>query len=359
MQDAFKKFRGGVKFINLSTPKGSGLRTAKSESEAEKAKDSLGLLYPLMGTWQGEDNDGWNIISIPSKTGFRFEVVPYSEVLKFNSEVLVGADNVGPVLNGEPTTQQLVGLMYEQIIKSSCVNITLDDTQGRKVPDGFTRKCKFKYGDVIHAETGFFLNINDFSSGLNLTRLATIPHGNSVLQLGKVSITNTPITDSSFIDEVSASVAPTRLDGSKITVLGYADTIETPQFPDIPGFHQENPNSALHNGLTYQTEAGTKNKTILEMTTLELSTEFAKAGILNIPFLQSNVDTTKMTTTFWIQKIKGDSESLNDSDKKDYWQLQYTQTIDLVFPVPTNPTPIIWPHVTVNTLRKVSDTTVK
>lgn len=340
MTNSFNNFRGGVRFLDLTLEKS----TLPDAAEGEMTIENLGPLKELMGTWEGQPNDGWNIISIPAKEGFRFEVIPYSEVLTFNPKILVAADNVGPVLNGTENNQELYGLMYEQIIKSSCTPIPLDPNE-RKLPNGavipanFERVCKFKDGAVIHAETGFFLNIKDFNSNLNLTRLSTIPHGNSVLQLGKSTITDKPITNSDFIGV--ASVAPTELDGS--VRFGYGrKEIGKVQFPDFPGFNQTEPNSALHNGL--------EGKTILEMTTLTFSTEYDKAGILNIPFLQHNVEATKMTATFWIQKIKGEGEP-------DYWQLQYSQTIDLVFPVPSDPTPIIWPHVTVNTLRKVSDKT--
>jgi hypothetical protein len=349
MQNTFNNFRGGVKFLDLTHTR-HNLSDAPTGGDPVNPLDHLGPLKELIGTWKGAPNDGWNIISIPAKGGFKFEVIPYSEELKFNSGILVGADNVGPVLNEQPTTQQLWGLMYEQIIKSSCTPIPFDPNErtlpnGAVIPPNFERVCKFGDGETIHAETGFFLNTKDFNSNLNLSRLSTIPHGNSVLQLGKSSIADEPVTDSGFIGV--ASPVPTALDGGKVTIkgrLGYDDVINqrfTP-FPDLPKFNITDPNSALHNGLA--------DKTILEMTTLKFSTEYDKAGILNIPFLQHNVEATKMTATFWIQKIKGEGEP-------DYWQLQYTQTIDLVFPIPDNPMPIIWPHITVNTLRKISDVT--
>lgn len=366
MQETFNHFRGGIKFLDLSAQTGPNAPMAGSEDDP---LEGLGDLKELRGTWIGAPNDGWNVISIPagngfnSGNGFKFEVIPYSEELTFNPKILVGADNVGPVQNGQEHNQSLVGLMYEQIIKSSCTPVSPEPHErqlpnGGTIPANFERTCKFKDGDMIHAETGFFLNIQNFDSGLNLTRLATIPHGNSVLQLGQSSASQTPISDSSFIEK--ASVEPTFLNGALIGRLGYDGPMRAIQFPDFPAFDQKDPNSALHSGLMYHTIDGrTKPKTILEMTTLQLSTEFDKAGILNIPFLSSNVDATKMTAIFWIQKIQGEKDSAKADERSDYWQLQYTQTIDLVFPAGADPTPIIWPHVTVNTLRRVSDTVAK
>jgi hypothetical protein len=334
MQNSFSNFRGG---INLRFPSQSTERGLDTFTPEEEAK--LGPLKQLTGTWIGQPNDGWNIIFIPSKNsrGFDFEVIPFSEELTFNPNILVGAGNAGPIENGEAENQQLWGLMYEQIIKNSCTPIPpIPTSTDCKIPEGFVRACKFTDNEVIHAETGFFLNTKDFNEGLDLTRLSTIPHGNSVLLLGKSSYTDKPITDSSFIGE--ASIEPTTLDGKRIDILGYTEQLGIVQFPDFCAFNQTEPNSALH--------AGLKGKTILEMTTLKFSTEYDSAGILSIPFLQKNINTTKMTATFWIQKIQG------EGGEADYWQLQYTQTIDLVFPVKGNPMPIIWPHVTVNTLRK-------
>lgn len=364
MTNSFNNFRGGVRFLDLSSQVNNGLPGAS----AEDPWDSLGPLKALRGSWKGAPNDGWNIISIPGKGSFKFEVIPYSEVLNFNPKILVGADNVGRMTESEENIQQLFGLMYEQIINSSCEPVS-PEPEERKLPNGgtipanFERKCKFKNGDTIHAETGFFLHTAKFNTILDITRLSTIPHGNSVLQLGRSTYTNIPITDSSFIGE--ASSIPTPICDDCTFTLAYTDPINgfmRQQFPDFPAFNQVNPNSALHSGLMYHTKDGLKNKTILEMTTLDFSTEYEKAGILNIPFLQQNVEATKMTATFWIQKIKGESDSIHDDEKEDYWQLQYSQTIDLVFPEPTavpgNPTVlIIWPHITVNTLRKVSDAT--
>jgi len=90
------------------------------------------------------------------------------------------------------------------------------------------------------------------------------------------------------------------------------------------------------------------NQKITAMTTLVMSTSNGKngGGILNIPFIQQNVDATLMDSKFWIETIEGQPEL----------QLQYSQTIDLVFPPTGSLAPISWPHITVASLKKVSDT---
>jgi hypothetical protein len=77
-----------------------------------------------------------------------------------------------------------------------------------------------------------------------------------------------------------------------------------------------------------------------------MSTKNKSGGILNIPYIENNIKATDMEAIFWIQQIAG----------LDSLQLQYTQTINLVFPgigITGKPIPVIWPHITVNTLRKV------
>jgi hypothetical protein len=77
------------------------------------------------------------------------------------------------------------------------------------------------------------------------------------------------------------------------------------------------------------------------MQVLSFNTNIVDSGILNIPFLQNNVKAIDMTATFWIETLKTGEV-----------QLQYSQTINLQFPPTGSTTPIIWPHVTINTMRK-------
>ena len=157
-------------------------------------------------------------------------------------------------------------------------------------------------------------------------RLATIPHGNALLALGQSfhSVAPPPIVN--FIKP--NSILPTPNYGAPI--------FNAQQFPGV--FDQLNPNSFLIKTL------GTEK--IVEMTTLVLDTDPAPGGILNIPFLD-NVTAKSFNCIFWIERIEGDKEG-----RHDYMQLQYTQTINLQFPPTGGTAPIIWPHVTINTLRR-------
>lgn len=295
-------------------------------------EDELGPLKALVGEWrsatlpstdpQGTPQitpSGWNVISVPGADGFVFEVIPYVETLKF-STVAVQAGNRGPAFAGKQTDQQIFGLFYEQHIKSVC------DTE-------FCRCRGFGKDNLIHAETGMLLFIKDFSGGYTIARMSTIPHGNALLALGTHENNVKPGTN--FFDEITASC--TNLDGSALEILGYNDQIiGARQFPDFP---QSTPNAFLKSTLDAMIGTGTLDS----MTTLTMSTTTANAsgGILNIPFIQNNVSAASLDATFWLHNITGGSEPE---------LLQYSQTINLVFPPVGTATPIKWPHITVNTL---------
>lgn len=298
--------------------------------------ENLGPLAQLIGEWRGvippDENllsSGWNTISVPGGhlgQAFVFEVIPYAEVLRF-SPVIVQAGNRGPLVNGEQVEQSIFGLIYEQSITSVCTTDTC-------ISRGFGS------GKPIHAETGLLLNLGSPNGGYSIARLATIPHGNSLLALGSSSVQINPGID--FFPP--SSCVPTQLDGSQVTSLLDYDYQVTKQiqFPGV--FPQETPNKFLQT--TLQAIVGTGSVT--EMTTLHMSTSTpnANGGILNIPFIQTNVNATSMDAIFWLETIEGGK----------YDQLlQYTQTINLVFPATGQADPIKWPHVTINSLIKITD----
>lgn len=310
---------------------GMGARFVSAEHLTE---DNLGPLKGLVGEWEsvtlpaGDSGgsgqttpSGWNVISVPGGSGFVFEVIPYVESLKF-STVGVQAGNRGPVFDGKEADQTIYGLFYEQQITSLC-------------DSDFCHRRRLGKDTVIHAETGMFLYIKDFSGGYSIARLSTIPHGNAVLAMGTSDKKLTPGTD--FFYEISA--AATNLDGSPIQILGYNDQIIGER--QFSAFPQATPNAFLKS--TLQTIVG---QGVLEsMTTLKMSTTTpnASGGILNIPFIQKNATAASMDATFWLQAISGGAETE---------LLQYSQTINLAFPAVGTATPLNWPHITVSTLKR-------
>lgn len=307
---------------------------AKILAPEEAIDIDLGPLADLKGTWVAKPFNGWNVIAVPGpKTphlqGFVLEVIPYSETLTFTPVVVAG--NRGPFVDGVQEEQHITGLIYEQIVTSVC------DTE-------LCNNMKFPAGTEIHAETGMILNLLDFNTvtpknasevvtKFNIARLATIPHGNAVMALG-TSLTGVPPNNDFF---KPAPITPSAAEPGKRLPFGYG----TQQYghKQFDKFDQGDPNTFLRTTLG--------DEQITAMTTLVLSTKNGTGGILNVPFIHQNVNTTDMEATFWIEHIKNPV-----AGQPDILQLQYSQTINLVFPATGNPEMIIWPHVTVSTLRK-------
>lgn len=301
-------------------------------SPQESINLDLGPLAELKGTWAAQPFEGWNVIAVPGprdKGGFTLEVIPYQEVLKFTPVVVAG--NRGPFVNGVQEEQHITGLMYEQTITSVCTT-------------ELCNKMGFGTGNIIHAETGLLLNVTDFNTApdpagpagatktFNIARLATVPHGNAVLAIGN-SIQGVP-PDNNFFG--TAFIKPRSVGGERL-LPGYEESQYFNQ--QFSQFNQTDPNTFLR-----QTLGDAK---LIDMTTLVMSTKNGTGGILNIPFIHNNVNTTDMQAIFWIERIKNPL-----AGHADIMQLQYTQTINLVFPATGSTQMIIWPHVTVSTLRK-------
>lgn len=278
-------------------------------NEQEAAQIDFGPLTLLQGTWKGQPMQGWNVIAVPGPKDFILEVIPYEETLTFSPAAIAG--NRGPFTNGVENTQNVAGFLYQQIITSTC-------------DSALCKERGFPSGTEIHAETGLFLYLENDNEGFNIARLSTIPHGNSLLAMGNGAPSDTL---QNFIPDNSVNPTPNPM-------FGYDEE----QYPSLQfeQFNQQNPNSFL------QKVVGAQQVTAL--TTLDLSTKNSTGGILNIPFIQTNINTTFLDATFWIETLADGS-----------LQLQYSQTINLVFPPTDFPKIMVnWPHVTVNTLQKVN-----
>lgn len=73
----------------------------------------------------------------------------------------------------------------------------------------------------------------------------------------------------------------------------------------------------------------------------------AQGGILNVPFVNRFVPTVEMNTRMWIETVV--------EDEKEILQLQYEQVIFFEFAFGDDGGTTSWPHIQVNTLRKIED----
>lgn len=306
---------------------------ARYIGRAQTGDDDLGPLKLLPGKWKGVPGQGWNMIALPFAEGesnYRVLVNSFDEELKF-SLVDKAVANRGIRQSGtidSDSDQFVVTLDYEQMItQTDSADFPVSGLAGNP-------------GLAIHHEPGLWLHmVNETTNGINLARLATIPHGDSLLALG------------SSTEKVGAPVIPA-IRGLPIGTVP-VDLETNPYLAPYKHFH-DNPFKGVYDP-TNPTELLSKANDcidIVKTTTLTVDTETETGGIKNIPFVTRQANAGAMKSTFWI-------EELAEKDKygKPKLRLQYAQVVILEFFGRLDQLPGLaqWPHVSINTLEKVSD----
>jgi hypothetical protein len=285
----------------------------------EEIASKLGPLADLPGTWKG--NTGWNMIAVPATAQngggptFTLLIHQYSETLTFTPIT-------APVPNRGGLTQQFVtGLTYE---------LTITDN---KYPNG-----------ILHIENGMWLNLNDIEKqpagpvvesvapilpAFNIARMSAIPHGDVVIALGNAaSSSGVPV----FPTLTGVPQGP-----GFPTPLGYLDP-----YTKNPFAHEF---IASDYNLTLRNLA--KTQQMGKVITINVDTQNQGGNIANIPFVQEFASPSRFFSTFWIEDVV--------SNGVHFKQLQYSPQVDLNFIKKSGGLPgdIMWPHINVNTLRKV------
>ena len=275
---------------------------AAAPSTVSTSTPNLGPLAQLAGTWVGS---GFNLVALPispppppdSQTNPSFFV-------KINAthETIAFTPISAPIPDRgfqQPDIEYL-GLHYLQQVTDAVLN------------------------SALHIETGMWLNVPATTAPAQpatIVRLATVPHGDSLLMQGQANVT--PFGPAPFLP-VSTSPIGT------FSGLGYTDHYNLPLPPGLPvgtptGVIAD-PNLLLGQAVSGQNIVST-------------TATAAPGGILNIPFVTTNAQATQCTATFWI-------ETVQNTDGSQFVQLQYSQTVLLNFGN------IIWPHISVSTLIK-------
>lgn len=338
----------------------------------------LGPLASLAGSWRGSGfNTIWrpdNPSSQPGSQIKRFlELNLTSETLDFH--VIPG---VVPNRGLNPQTDlSLYGLHYLQ-------RVTDAD------PPPFSTA-----GQALHIEPGLFMNVPasvDPPNAASIVRMASIPHGVSVLMQGPNPGT-TPTPGAPTIPPIypiaglptftpqnpvlglgiqPVDIPPPGGDGAEHVVpevntsLDIAGTQSNGPYPASFQDLVNDPNSLLRSAIAGQDILGT--------IAIQLSTTGVGSGIENIPFLgianpaqannptgPANAFVSQASATFWIEWVRvpyelpltraaaGPPEPALSAIEPfwpvpTYLQLQYSQVVILVF------NGVLWPHVTVATL---------
>jgi hypothetical protein len=270
--------------------------------DAASQLEKFGPLAHLVGKWVGTGN-GWNVIAVPDadKT-FNLEVHQFNEII----DVRLGATTV-PNKGGPAGFQVTRALEYD-------LSVTQVGT-----------------GAGLHIENGMWLLIDDSqtpdSTETPIVRQSIVPHGNSILMLGKAFNDNGPpnIPQISTLPLDSKHQPITNADYIKQYKDLAKKAVSRDGFPDVL-----NPNQTLIDAL----EGQTVHNTI----TLDVSTD-NDGGIANIPFIDKHADAVSFASTLWI-------ETISDSNGNQKQQLQYSQLTLIFFDG------VFWPHVDVNTLVK-------
>jgi hypothetical protein len=290
----------------------------RASAPKEFADADLGHLVELPGTWMG---NGFNLVALPKDFKEDDKQLPYRVLLNSTEETLT----VSPI--GAPIVNRSSGFTGSGIGQIDISFLGLHYLQ--RVTDAVTH-------EALHLETGEWLNLPadlpDGTTENNIVRLATIPHGVSLLAQGVASkIEGAPTI-------APAKMVPIDNNGNEVAP-GYMIRYDEASLPPgVPAGSVRNPNLMLTNAIAGQEIVET---VILEVRALpnSESDDPETPDIANIPQLKKAARVVDFSAVFYI-------ETVQQQDGKRFMQLQYTQTIVMKF------SRIDWPHVTVATLVK-------
>ncbi len=319
----------------------------RSVELAHQGDEDLGPLKLLPGVWKNGDSTrgrGWNMIALPfatepgSRLNYRLLVNQFEETLQFTTVDKAvpnrGIERPNPA-SGDPTIntdQFVVTLDYQQ----SIAQLSAEDR-----PDsGLAGPADL----AIHHEPGLFLHMTNLTTNdLNVARLGTVPHGDSLLGLGEASEIDGPPTIP-VVDGLPEGATKDLNSGYLSPYKHYHDNpfngVVTA--PGFPGFDPVHPHLLL--------AAGIPNN-VKKTTILPFNTALEDAGIVNIPFVVKQANAAVMDSIFWIMEL--DEPGIGGEPKL---LMMYLQNVGLdFFPrFDGKPGLIRWPHVSINVMEKVA-----
>ena len=294
--------------------------------------DLLGPLRPMVGpkphdgrdaqrTWRGK---GFNMIWRPNfgnESGpkdFFLELNFTDEELSFTEITGSGIANRGLVQG----TVKLGGAAYVQSIKDSF------DHTGQHFEPGVWAH--------VPATTGP-------SEPTTVVRMGSVPHGTTINLQGKAITAPKPLFAPASITPFvigSPDDGATGLVHFPEEILATPSTSRTPlaRVAALTQAELSNPNLFLSQAIASQNILSTGVLILSSDTSVPGSVPNAGGGTDNIAFLGPNALAPKVTTIFWLERVR-------DHNGHEFTQLQYTQRVLLNFKG------LSWPHITVATLR--------
>jgi hypothetical protein len=275
--------------------------------------DELGPFRLLRGTWRGCAS-GWSTVALPvasappGRLDYRLVLDQFDETLTFTP-----AERSGITLESE-----------HQVSRVAAV----ERPAGGGVP-----------GDAVRSAPALLLHMRDpAGGGPTIARLAAVPHGDAALALG-----NAVAVD-----------GPPRFEDVDVLPIGVPQSLENPYLEPyrffhehpfrgragFPGFDPTRPQALLQHA--------NQRRRVARTTVLLLDTQPVPR---DVPFVVQEASATRMQSIFWINELVEE-----DAVGAPKLQLQYLQVVDLEFFPRRDGRPgrIVWPHVSINTLEKVS-----
>lgn len=325
---------------NLSLP----LINEPAQSSPPAQITTLDMLQYLVGTWTNQklasgkggpdDPYSYNLMVLPqvdptSPDGYILKSMSYYEEITF-SPIHGNAAN-----RGGTGTQVSNALFYEQ-------RVYISEISGTPASD-----------QLVHAENGAWLFLSDTRQLLgpygpdyltgstaptqeySIVKQIAVPHGNSVLALGNA----TGPTPGSPTITAPPQVYP---ENPAVHTGPYTNPTTQAEMQGNPNVaYTENPNLPLIQAL----QDTATSAPVVEFIELSVDSANGKGAVTNIGFEQQHANVMEYSATFWLEKLQG---------QKDYNQLQYSQTIILSIPIAGQTTPVLFPHITTNTLTRVT-----
>ncbi|HEX5181997.1 MAG TPA: heme-binding protein [Allosphingosinicella sp.] len=171
----------------------------------------------------------------------------------------------------------------------------------------------------------------------NIFKQISVPHGNSVLACGNVPLgaNMQPVPQQGA---PNIGPPPQVLPSGINTDIYGEDTVQS-----LNSVYALNPNQPLIDAL-----AVSGAPTVTQFIQLDIDSQQGGGNVANIDYEQQKADVTRYYATYWIEDT---GSGFN--------QLQYSQTILLQIPITlpgaSEPTNIVFPHITTNTLTRVAE----
>ena len=374
---------------------------------ADQGDEYLGALRWLPGTWENTEElkgHGFNMIALPfildpqsiAENGYRLLMNQYDETLSFEL-IDKGVPNRGSKTIRDPATGQIitqqddqtaVALTYEQVVfQRGFEDSFLEDFSGTTSKLSQTNISAVFNDKPIHHEPGLWLHMTnkntfqDNGTELSIARMGSIPHGNSFIAVGsssEIEWAQIPADQKlNLIPRINGVVVGggSNPDERALDPIYDSETgdISIDYFAPYRHFHQNPFKGSINiDGFSGFEPVDTtlllrhsldnildKIGTIKNVTRLRVDSTIDHAGINrvsnpsigNTPFITRQADTTAMNCTFIIYEI----EDTKTGSLRYFLQYAQNVILDFIGRPDGHPGRARWPHVSINTLERVSE----